>query len=99
MSDLASSDVEISTVSEPVPDAARRNLRKLDRVEPIQGKVEGSGPVYAFSHNTNASVRAVNDILAAGGAVSFAKTEGTIYASGDYKAILQKEGVDATSLK
>ena len=65
-------------------------------MEPIRGKVEGSGPVFAFSHNSNASLEAVNDILAAGGTVSFAKTESTIYASGAVAPILQKDGVDAS---
>ena len=78
---------------------ARATLRKIERVEPIRGKVEGSGPVFAFSHNSNAALEAVNDILAAGGTVSFAKTESTIYASGAAAALLQKDGVDATSLK
>ena len=63
-----------------------RTLRKIERVEPIQGKVEGSGPVFAFSHNSNAALRAVNDILAAGGTVSFAKSDGTIYATGNVEA-------------
>jgi hypothetical protein len=91
--------VEVVAVSEPVDDATRRELRKIERVEPIRGKVEGSGPVFAFSHNSNAALEAVNDILAGGGTVSFAKTESTIYASGAAAALLQKDGVDATSLK
>jgi len=91
--------VEVVTVAQPIGDAARRTLRKLDRVEPIQGKVEGSGPVFSFSHNTNASLRAVNDILAANGTVSFAKSESTIYASGNVESILKKDSVNAASLK
>ena len=71
--------VEVVAVSQPVPDAARSAMRKLDRIEPIAGKVEGAGPVFAFSHNSNASLRAVNDLLAAGATVSFSKTGGTIY--------------------
>ena len=57
--------VEVVAVTEPVDDATRRTLRKIERVEPMQGKVEGSGPVFAFSHNSNAALRAVNEILAA----------------------------------
>jgi hypothetical protein len=90
--------VEVVTVAQPVGDATRRALRKIERVEPIQGKVEGAGPVFAFSHNSNAALRAVNRILAAGGTVSFAKSDGAIYATGNAGAILQKEGVDARSL-
>jgi len=89
--------VEIVAVSQPVSDATRRTLHKIERVEPIQGKVEGAGPVFAFSHNSNAALRAVNEILAAGGTVSFAKSDGAIYAT-DAAAILKKEGVDAKSV-
>jgi hypothetical protein len=91
--------VEFQTVSQPLPEAMRRGLRKVDKLEPIQGKVEGSGPVFAFSHNSNAALTAVNDILAAGGTVSFAKSEPMIYASGNFAAVLQKDSVDAGSLK
>src|ERR1017187_1432766 len=62
--------VEVVAVAEPVDDATRRTLRKIERVDPIQGKVEGSGPVFSFSHNSNAALRVVNDVLAAGGTVS-----------------------------
>jgi hypothetical protein len=91
--------VEVVAVAEPVSASARAGLRKLDRIDPIQGKVDGSGPVFGFSHNTNASLHAVNDLLAAGVKVSFAKSGGTIYAEGGAAGILQRDGVDASSLK
>jgi hypothetical protein len=90
--------VEVVAVTQPVSDATRRTLRKIERVEPIAGKVEGAGPVLAFSHNSNAALRAVNEILAGGGTVSFAKSDGTIYATRNAGAILKKDGVDAKSL-
>ena len=90
--------VETVAVSQPVSDAARRQLRKIERIDAIQGKVEGAGPVYAFSHHSNAAFTAVNEILAAGGTVSFAKTEPTIYTTG-HADVLRKNGVNATSLK
>lgn len=92
-------DVEVVTVSEPVNDDTRRLLRKIDRMDPIRGKVEGSGPVFAFSHSSNAALRAVNEILEAGGTVSFSRSDGTIYATGKIESILQSNGVNATSLK
>ncbi|HTX37519.1 MAG TPA: M14 metallopeptidase family protein [Bryobacteraceae bacterium] len=91
--------VEVVAVGEPVSEEIRGTLRKIDQVEPIRGKVDGSGPVFAFSHDSNASMEAVNDILAAGGTVTFAKSESTIYASGAVAAVLQKDGVDASSQK
>jgi len=91
--------VEVVAVAQPVGEDTRKTLRKIEHVEPIRGKVEGAGPVFAFSHDSNAALEAVNDILAAGGTVSFAKTESTIYASGAAASILQKDGVDAASMK
>ncbi len=90
--------VEVVAVSQPVAEDTRKLLRKIDKLDPIPGKVEGSGPVFAFSHNSNAALKAVNDILAAGGTVSFAKSGSTIYATGRAAPILQKDGVDAKSL-
>ena len=91
--------VEVVAVDEPVPAETRATFRKLDRIDPIQGKIEGSGPVYAFSHNSNAALLAVNDLLASGATVNWAKTEDAIYVSGNAAGILQKDGVDAKSVK
>jgi len=44
--------VETIAIGEPVSDATRGSLKKLTSVEAIRGKVDGAGPVYAFSHNT-----------------------------------------------
>ncbi len=90
--------VEVVAVSEPVGAEARTALRKLDSIDPVAGKIEGTGPVYSFSHNTNGAIKAVNEILAAGGKVSFSKTGAEIYATGD-AAALRRNGVDAVSLK
>jgi len=89
--------VEVVAVTQPVSDATRKTLQKIDRVEPIAGKVEGSGPVFAFSHASNAALRAVNEILAAGGTVSFGKSDGTVYVT-NAAAILKQTGVDAKSV-
>jgi hypothetical protein len=92
--------VEVVTVTQPVSDATRMTLHKIERVEPFAGKVEGSGPVFAFSHSSNAALRAVNEILAAGGTVSFGKSDGTVYVSNGATnaAILKQTGVDAKSV-
>lgn len=84
-------------VVEPVTSEARAALKKIDRVTPINGKVDGSGPVLAFSHNSNAALRSVNDILNAGGTVSFGKADAMIYAT-KADAILKTNGVDAKSM-
>jgi ribosomal protein S18 acetylase RimI-like enzyme len=90
--------VEVAAVAEPVSAETRRTLHKMDRLEPIPGKVEGSGPVFTFTHNSNAAFRVMNDVLAAGGKVAFAKTEDAVYVTGS-PAVLQKNGIDATSVK
>jgi hypothetical protein len=91
--------VEVVAIAEPLSAESRAALQKMEQVEALKGKVEGAGPVFAFSHNTNASLLAVNDLLAAGHKVSFSKDGTTIYASGSAAAILEKDGVDASSLK
>jgi hypothetical protein len=89
-------------VVEPVSADARAALKKIDRVTPIAGKIDGSGPVFAFSHNSNAAMKSVNDILNAGGTVSFGKSDSMIYAGGNagptLHDILHNNGVDAKSL-
>ena len=90
--------VEAVAVSEPVGDEARHTLRRIDNVETIAGKVQGSGPVFAFSHNSNAALKAVNEILDAGGSITFGKTDDMIYATGRVAPIFEKDGVDAKSM-
>jgi hypothetical protein len=88
--------VSVVMVVEPVADDTRAAIKKIDRVAPIVGKIEGSGPMFAFSHNSNAAMKSVNDILSAGGTVSFGKSE--IFAGGNAGSILKNNGVDAKSV-
>ncbi len=88
--------VTVVMVVEPVTSEARAALQKIDHVTPIVGKIEGSGPMFAFSHNSNAAMKSVNDILSAGGTVSFGKSE--IFAGSNAGAILKNNGVDAKSV-
>jgi hypothetical protein len=88
--------VNVVMVVEPVESDVRAALKKIDRVAPIVGKVEGVGPMLAFSHNSNAAMKSVNDILNAGGSVSFGKSE--IFAGGSAAALLKNNGVDAKSV-
>jgi Zinc carboxypeptidase len=90
--------VTVVMVVEPVSNEARGALKKIDHVTPIVGKVEGAGPVFAFSHNSNASMKSVNDILNAGGTVSFGKSDAMIYAGGNAASVLKNNGVDAKSM-
>ena len=69
--------VEVAVVAQPITAAQRASLTVIDKVKWPEGTVQGSGPVYTISHHLNAAFKAVNDILAAGGQVSFSKTETT----------------------
>ncbi|HEU5410088.1 MAG TPA: M14 metallopeptidase family protein, partial [Candidatus Acidoferrales bacterium] len=63
--------VSVDAVLQPVASAARTNLRLLERFPEPAGKVEGSGDVFLLDPRTNAHFKAINEILAAGGHVSF----------------------------
>jgi Zinc carboxypeptidase len=89
--------VTVVMVAEPVSSETRAALKKIDRVTPIIGKIDGAGPVFAFSHNSNAAMKSVNDILNAGGTVSFGKSDSMIYANGKTE-FLKANGVDAKSV-
>jgi hypothetical protein len=91
--------VDVTAVSETIADDSRGVLRKIDKVEAIRGKVDGSGPTFAFSRNSNAAFRAVNDILDSGGTIAFSKNDATVYATGKIAAILQQDGLDAKSMR
>ena len=77
------------------------SFKKLDRVEPIRGGIEGSGTSFTFSHQPNSSIRAINELLAAGAGIAISKTDGTITASGIDRSkaepIFAKSGLHATA--
>jgi hypothetical protein len=64
--------VETAAVLQPVSADQRAGLRLLEQVAPPPGGVQGSGPVFVISHRTNASFKAINEALSAGGKVGFA---------------------------
>ncbi|HEY7180471.1 MAG TPA: M14 family metallopeptidase, partial [Blastocatellia bacterium] len=64
--------VETAVVRQPVGADQRAGLRLLERFTPPPGGVQGSGSVFVISHKTNASFKAINETLSAGGKVGFA---------------------------
>jgi hypothetical protein len=64
--------VETAVVTQPVGADQRAGLRLLERVAPAPGGVQGSGSVFVISHRSNASFKAINDALSAGGKAGFA---------------------------
>jgi len=67
--------VQVAPVLEPVGAEQRAALKPIEKFTPPAGSVEGTGSIFVLSHKTNASFKAVNDILASGGHVAFATTE------------------------
>ncbi len=67
--------VETAPVLQPVNADQRQGLRLLEKASAPPGEIKGTGPVYVISHRANASFRAVNQVLSAGGQVGFAGGE------------------------
>jgi Zinc carboxypeptidase len=67
--------VQIAPVLEPVGQAERTSLKKLDQYTAPSGSIDGTGSVFALSHRSNASFRALNAILDGGGRVSFGSSD------------------------
>jgi hypothetical protein len=72
--------VEVAAVMQPVTAQQRTLLRPIEAAIPPAGAVQGTGAVYTLSRNTNASFKALNEALSAGGQASFSK--GDIVLSG-----------------
>jgi hypothetical protein len=102
--------VRADVVTDPVGDDQRAVLELVAKADVPPGSVDGAGPSFVLSHKPNASFKAVNDILAAGGSASLTKeptqssqgTEtGAFVVSGlgraNLSSILEKRGISATS--
>jgi len=74
--------VEVASVLKPVTAQQRALLRPISEATatPPAGAVQGTGAVFMLSRNSNASFKALNEALAAGGQASFSK--GDIVLSG-----------------
>jgi zinc carboxypeptidase len=84
-------DVHVDAVTEPINQAQMTRLRKLEKFAWPTGTISGSGPVYLLTHKANASFRAINEVLAAGGQVGFAEAD---TAQGREKGAMIISGVD-----
>lgn len=67
--------VETAVISEPLTDSQRASLKRIDRAALPESKVEGAGSVFLLNRHENASFAAMNEILSAGGRISFSKSE------------------------
>src|ERR1039457_106280 len=67
--------VEVAAVLQPVTVQQRAVLRPIDAATPPAGAVQGTGAVLTLSRNSNASFKALNEALVAGGQASFSKAD------------------------
>lgn len=89
--------VEVDAVAQPVSEQQRSGLKRINKAMAAPGEIRGSGRVYTLSHDTNASFLAINDALAAGGSVSFARTPAETPEGKESGAIVIS-GVDRTKM-
>ena len=66
--------VDVAAVVKPVSDEQHHALRAIHEPGALPSGVQGSGAVFTISRNTNASFKAMNELLLAGGQVSFDKS-------------------------
>ncbi len=80
--------VEVAMVAQPVTEAQRAGLRRIEQVTLPPRAIQGTGTAYVISHQANASFAALNEVLWSGGQASFSKTELTTPAGGETGAII-----------
>ena len=89
-----------SPVSKPVERRRARRCARSSKLDPIAGKVEGAGPVFAFSHNSQRGAARGERYSGRGRHGQLRKDRTARFTPpGTSAPILQKDGVDATSLK
>lgn len=76
--------VETASILQPVSAEQRSSLRLFEATGPAAGGIEGTGSVYAVSHRENASFKAVNEILSAGGQVGVETGDAAAEAAGTF---------------
>src|ERR1700733_6734433 len=67
--------VRVDPISDPITDEQLAHLKVVTDLDAPPAEVQGSGGTFVLSHQSNASFRVINDVLAAGGSVSFAQDE------------------------
>ena len=96
--------VETVAVLTPIsPQDRAGGFVPLEQVVPPPGNLRGSGTQAAFSHRSNASIRALNQVLAAGGQAGFDLEGDRIVASGvdrdRFEQVAQSNFVPMTLLR
>ncbi|MGB6160834.1 MAG: hypothetical protein WBH45_21260, partial [Acidobacteriaceae bacterium] len=67
--------VRVDPITDPITDEQLAHLKVVTDLDAPPAEVQGSGAAFVLSHQSNSSFRVINDVLAAGGSVSFAQDE------------------------
>jgi hypothetical protein len=67
--------VRVDPVTDPITPDQLAHLKSVTDLDPPPADVQGTGGTFVMSHQPDASFRVINDVLAAGGSVSFASDE------------------------
>lgn len=62
--------VQADAVSDPIPAAQLSHLKPLTQIDLPPSSVDGAGTSFVLSHEPNASLKLVNDVLAGGGSAA-----------------------------
>lgn len=90
--------VAVERVDSPVPAHQRAMMAPVDKAIIAAGRVLGRGNTFALSRKTNASFKAVNDILAQGGRVGVANKP-TMTANGAEADALLVDGIELRAFR
>jgi hypothetical protein len=91
--------VQVAPVLQPIADADRATLEKLEKFSPPSGSITGgASAAYVFSRKSNASFKALNEILDGGGHVSFGSVEMETLEGSEPGAIVVS-GLDSEKMK
>jgi hypothetical protein len=67
--------VRVDPITDPITDDQLAHLKVETDLDAPPAEVQGSGGTFIVSHESNASFRVINDVLAAGGSAGFAQDE------------------------
>ena len=94
--------VSVDQVAIALTDAQRTSLKRIDKVTPPVGTVDGTGTLFSFSRESNASIELTNAALASGATVGFAPAGGAVVVSNVDRAkvadLARKYGINATTI-
>lgn len=80
--------VTTAEIVKPLSAELRAKFEAVDEIESPPGRVQGTGNYYVFSHQPNVSIKAVHDVLRAGGEVSFAAEPMTTSRGSEHGAVI-----------